>query len=100
MRKLTALAFLLMLGAAGLAVAGDVESELRTAVPYARLLAKYPGLTLEQYNAIIKSVASDLPAPSSSRYLGRLSANPYAPDSTANPYGTYGNPYSTFSMRN
>ena len=26
-------------------------------------------------------------------YLGRLSTNPYAADSTANPYGKYGNPF-------
>jgi hypothetical protein len=34
------------------------------------------------------------------RYLGRLSANPYAPDSTSNPYGPYGSPYSPSSIRN
>lgn len=33
-------------------------------------------------------------------YLGRLSTNPYAPDSVANPYGRYGSPYSQRSIRN
>ena len=33
-------------------------------------------------------------------YLGRLSANPYAADSTANPYGKYGSPYSPTSINN
>ena len=32
--------------------------------------------------------------------LGELSANPYAPDSTANPYGQYGSPYSSTSINN
>jgi len=33
-------------------------------------------------------------------YLGRLSANPYAPDSTANPYSPAGSPYSSKSVNN
>lgn len=33
-------------------------------------------------------------------YLGQISANPYAPDSTANPYGQYGSPYSPTSINN
>ena len=33
-------------------------------------------------------------------YLGQLSANPYLPDSTANPYGVYGSPYSGTSINN
>ena len=33
-------------------------------------------------------------------YLGRLSANPYASDSTANPYSTAGSPYSSRSVNN
>ncbi len=33
-------------------------------------------------------------------YLGRLSANPYDPDSTSNPYGQYGSPYSSDSINN
>ena len=33
-------------------------------------------------------------------YLGRLSANPYASDSTANPYSPAGSPYSAASVNN
>ena len=33
-------------------------------------------------------------------YLGRLSANPYAADSTANPYSPAGSPYSSSSVNN
>jgi hypothetical protein len=33
-------------------------------------------------------------------YLGRLSANPYASDSTANPYSQAGSPYSATSVNN
>jgi hypothetical protein len=33
-------------------------------------------------------------------YLGRLSANPYAVDSTANPYSQAGSPYSSTSVNN
>ena len=32
--------------------------------------------------------------------LGELSANPYAPESTANPYGPHGSPYSSTSINN
>ena len=35
-----------------------------------------------------------------SQYLGRLSANPYAADSTANPYSPAGSPYSSTSVNN
>jgi hypothetical protein len=35
-----------------------------------------------------------------SQYLGRLSANPYAADSTANPYSQAGSPYSAISVNN
>ena len=33
-------------------------------------------------------------------YLGQVSANPYSPDSTANPYGQYGSRYSPSSVNN
>jgi len=33
-------------------------------------------------------------------FLGRLSANPYSPASTANPYGKYGSAYSATSVNN
>lgn len=34
------------------------------------------------------------------KYLGRLSRNPYDPDSTSNPYGRFGSPYSPDSIHN
>ena len=34
------------------------------------------------------------------QYLGKLSANPYDPDSISNPYGKYGSPYSPTSINN
>jgi len=33
-------------------------------------------------------------------YLGKLSTNPYAADSTSNPYGTHGSKYSSDSINN
>ena len=33
-------------------------------------------------------------------YRGKLSANPYDPDSTSNPYGRYGSPFSLDSINN
>jgi hypothetical protein len=33
-------------------------------------------------------------------YRGKLSANPYDPDSISNPYGRYGSPYSPDSINN
>lgn len=33
-------------------------------------------------------------------YLGELSSNPYAAESTSNPYGRYGNRYSPTSINN
>lgn len=33
-------------------------------------------------------------------YLGKLNANPYDPESVANPYGKYGSPYSPTSIKN
>jgi hypothetical protein len=37
---------------------------------------------------------------SDGNYLGRLSANPYDPDSVSNPYGRFGSPYSPTSINN
>ena len=34
------------------------------------------------------------------KYLGQLSGNKYAPDSTSNPYGQYGSKYSADSINN
>ena len=49
---------------------------------------------------IISSLAMLCAAPASAEYLGRLSSNPYAADSTSNPYGRYGSPYSNQSVNN
>jgi cell division protein FtsI/penicillin-binding protein 2 len=38
--------------------------------------------------------------PSTGKYLGTLSANPYDPNSTSNPYGRYGSKYSPDSINN
>ena len=38
--------------------------------------------------------------PCTGRYLGRLSANEFAPESTANHFGTHGSPFSTNSINN
>ena len=57
-------------------------------------------------SGIDDSTRDPLPATSYGRdaacptYLGRLSANPYATDSTANPYSTAGSPYSAKSVNN
>ena len=37
---------------------------------------------------------------SSGNYRGKLSTNPYDPDSVSNPYGRYGSPYSPESVNN
>ena len=37
---------------------------------------------------------------SQGNYHGQLSANPYLPDSTSNPYGQYGSQYSPDSIKN
>jgi len=81
------------------------EADLRRLAPYSEMRQAVPGLTLEQYNRAISEIARQrttqfpvaptVPAPPkpSADYLGRLSANPYQLDSTANPYGRFGSPY-------
>lgn len=50
---------------------------------------------------IIAAIEVILLSPASAQqYLGRLSSNPYATDSTSNPYGRYGSPYSPDSINN
>jgi hypothetical protein len=41
-----------------------------------------------------------LATPAQAEYLGKLSANPYAYESTSNPYGPYGSKYSYNSINN
>jgi hypothetical protein len=71
----------------------------------------------QAYRASVLSDSTRHPSPATSdigqadcpQFLGRLSANPYAADSTANPYdpdsvsnpyGRYGSPYSSASINN
>jgi len=42
--------------------------------------------------------AEDYPVSTNDTYRGSLSINPYAPDSTSNPYSRYGSPYSIDSI--
>ena len=89
----------------------DTEAMIKALAPYSQMKLQVPGLTLEQYNAAVRLLSQTYSrptapplVPSSSvsppRYLGELSRNPYAPDSTSNPYGIYGSPYSPTSIRN
>ncbi len=62
----------------------------------------------QAYRASVLSDSTRHPSPATSdigeadcpNYLGRLSANPYAVDSTANPYSPAGSPYSATSVNN
>ena len=49
-----------------------------------------------------ESFATDAPKlyDRNGNYRGRLSTNPYDPDSTSNPYGRYGSEYSPDSINN
>jgi hypothetical protein len=81
---------------------GMTEAQIRAAVPYARMLQGMPGLTLAQYNAAVRAVAtSQQPvARPTGTYLGQLGGSPSAVNSTSNPYGPYGSPASPTSVRN
>ncbi|MFQ5877307.1 MAG: hypothetical protein ACE5JH_06395 [Acidobacteriota bacterium] len=85
----------------------ETEELIKRLVPYSHMKSRIPSLTLEQYNTAARVVAKDLDfaltpfrSTRSSTYLGRLGANRYDPDSTANPYGLYGSRYSPTSIRN
>jgi hypothetical protein len=41
-----------------------------------------------------------LPSVGRAQYLGQLSANPYAANSTSNQFGSYGSPYASESINN
>lgn len=91
------------------------EAELRRLVPYWEMKRVVPDLTLDQYDRAIREVARQrsvlprvptwaqpwplTPSGADGEYLGRLSVNPYLPDSTSNPFGRFGSPYSN-SIRN
>ena len=49
---------------------------------------------------ILIAIVALMPSIASAQFLGRLSSNPYAADSTSNPYGRYGSPYSNESVNN
>ena len=55
--------------------------QLRDLLPFGELQTEVPELSLREYERALRSPASEL----DSEYLGRLSANPYLPDSTSNP---------------
>lgn len=107
--KRTVLVFGCSLFVATLAPAQNTaaEAQIKALVPYSQMIREVPGLTLEQYNSVVRELAKNytrqtapaLPSvPSTTpRYLGRLSQNPYAQDSTSNQYGSYGSPYSATS---
>ncbi len=48
---------------------------------------------------LLFTIAISTPA-YAARYLGRYSSNRYDPNSTGNPYGQYGSPYSSTSINN
>lgn len=77
---------------AGTALAQSAEEQIRQVVPYEQLAQQIPGLTRAAYNAAVSEAART--------YLGTLSANRYDVNSTSNPYGPYGSPYSSTSIRN
>ena len=59
------------------------------------MLLLFAGSIISQANA-----APIIVDPTTGKYLGRLSSNPYDPDSVSNPYGRYGSKYSTDSINN
>jgi hypothetical protein len=50
--------------------------------------------------AVVAGCLAGIPALAAAQYLGQYSANPYAPNSTSNPYGIHGSPYSPGSINN
>jgi len=111
-RLATLVVTVLLLGGFAHAQDAGTEARIRAAAPYTQMRLQVPGLTVEQYNQAVRQLAQSqatgtqpflqqaAPLTSPPRYLGQLSANPYAPDSTANSYGQYGSPYSSTSVRN
>lgn len=74
-------------------------ARIRAAAPYEQLRAKVPGLTRADYDRAVRQLAASR-ATSTRSYLGRYSTNPYDPQSTSNPYGSYGSRYSPQSINN
>ena len=72
----------------------ETEAAIRRLVPYATMKRDLPTLTLGQYEAAIRALAQEQarmqpalparpPTPSRRQSLGRLSTNPYLPESTS-----------------
>jgi hypothetical protein len=81
------------------------EREVRRTMPYAELKRLMSDLTLLEYDRLVRELARETPRPAVpavplGTYLGRLSENPYLPDSTSNPYGRFGSPYAPNSIAN
>ncbi len=104
-----------ILSAPAFAQHATTEADIKRQVPYAAMLRSMPTLTLWEYNQAVRDMARTRSGASSQRlgsfrrraipgrapdHLGRLSTNPYLPDSTANPYGRAGNRYAPNSLNN
>ncbi|HXH07686.1 MAG TPA: hypothetical protein VNI83_13975 [Vicinamibacterales bacterium] len=78
------------------------EQEIRRALPYLELKRFMSDLTPAEYDRLVRELARETGRPVQPRgtYLGRLSRNPYLPDSTSNPYGRFGSSYSPDSIAN
>lgn len=87
------------------AVAKDLESSAvpRSYVPpsYAAPAPSIPTYSAPSYSYSVPTYsAPQIYSGTNTNYLGTLSTNQYDPNSTSNPYGTYGSPYSPNSINN
>ncbi len=75
---------------------GSVYSATSINNPYSQWGSTYSSTSVANpyATAAPKIIAAD------GTYLGKLSSNPYDPQSVANPYGKYGSPYSPTSINN
>jgi hypothetical protein len=78
------------------------ECEIRRALPYHELKRLMSDLTPMEYDRLVRELARETHRPERplGTYLGRLSENPYLPDSTSNPFGRFGSPYAPNSIAN
>ena len=67
---------------------------------FINLLFSSVALTFILYSSVGNTAPPILVDQQSGKYLGNLSANPYDPNSTSNPYGKYGSEYSADSINN
>ena len=107
-RKRLALAMVVCFIVGGLASAQqtEAESDLAAMIPYSQMKLEIPGLTLEQYNAAVRTVAARRAKRAPSPLVaqdGRFLSNPHVgfggpilPGNSDNPYGIYGSKYVTF----